>query len=135
MTIRTQTTIRMKSNNYCPVFRLLIFFLFTITTTAQVYPVKVNTHLNPPFSLKLSDYATLASEKLTVTVNLADVTEFNRQIKFRFRLTCLYSRIFAFYPENLGLYRFYVFFPIIVIKKNILESCNHTIFLSIYSYV
>ncbi|WP_417443578.1 fibronectin type III domain-containing protein [Joostella sp.] len=65
---------------------VLLWMLSTISGWAQVYPVQVNTQMNPPYSLKLSDYATSQSEKIITNILLTDVNEFNRQLRFRFSI-------------------------------------------------
>jgi hypothetical protein len=48
---------------------LLIGLLGGLPALAQTtYPVQVNTHLLPPYSLYLSDYYAGTSEKLTLTL-------------------------------------------------------------------
>ncbi|MCX2682004.1 fibronectin type III domain-containing protein [Galbibacter sp. EGI 63066] len=69
-----------------PFLMLLVFMMFAKSGLAQVYPVQVNTNLTPPYSLKLSDYATTQSEKLILNVLMTDVNEYNRQLRFRFSI-------------------------------------------------
>ncbi|MDC1162103.1 fibronectin type III domain-containing protein [Tenacibaculum sp.] len=63
---------------------ILVFSIFFSTIIhAQTYPVQVNPQLVPPYSLKLSDYATTTSEKLYVNVLLTDVNEIGRRIRLK----------------------------------------------------
>lgn len=62
---------------------MLLCLLFSKSGMAQVYPVQVNTHLVPPYSLKLSDYVTMQSDKLILNLLMTDVNEYNRRIRLR----------------------------------------------------
>ena len=65
---------------------LLLLFLFTAfcqLATAQLYPVQANPQLVPPYSLKLSDYATTTGEKLLLNLLMTDVNEANLQVRLR----------------------------------------------------
>lgn len=62
---------------------LLSCMLFGILTFSQQSSVQVTTQFYPPYSLKLSDYATAVDEKLAVQLLLADITEVNRSVRLR----------------------------------------------------
>ncbi|WP_103068649.1 fibronectin type III domain-containing protein [Aquimarina sediminis] len=51
---------------------------------AQVFPVNVTPQVIPPYSLKLSEYATASSDKLILNLLLTDITESNRQVNLKF---------------------------------------------------
>ncbi|GAA4279015.1 EndoU domain-containing protein [Aquimarina mytili] len=65
---------------------LHILFLFSLTVNAQVFPVNVTPQIIPPYSLKLSEYGSSASEKLLLNLLLTDITESNRQVRLKFYL-------------------------------------------------
>ena len=66
------------------VFRILIFFI-GLQLFAQ-RPVRVTTQLIPPYSVKLSDYATANSDRLVMNLVLGDVNEFNRQVILKLKI-------------------------------------------------
>src|SRR6218665_900785 len=53
---------------------------------AQTYPVQGSAFLIPPYSLRLSDYASSASERLAMNVLLTDVTRAELRVRFRLHL-------------------------------------------------
>ena len=61
----------------------LYFILASIQSFAQIYPVQVTPQMVPPYSLKLSEYQTTASEKLFVNLLLTDAQETNRQVRLK----------------------------------------------------
>lgn len=77
MKIHNQTTSRMQKK----LFKLLLFIgmLSPLGAIAQL-PVQVNGNLFPPYSVKLSDYATADSDRMVFHLLLRDVNEFNRQV-------------------------------------------------------
>lgn len=80
----------------------LLFFLFVVQSTiAQVYPVQGSATLLPPYSLRLSDYATSTTERLITNVLLTDVTKAELQIRFRLIITGQNVKIET-KPEYLG---------------------------------
>lgn len=52
-----------------------------------MYPVQGNAMLLPPYSLRLSDYATSVSERLLVNTLLTDVTKAELQVRLRLSIT------------------------------------------------
>ncbi len=58
---------------------LLIGLLSPFWTQAQL-PVRATPQMIPPYSVKLSDYATANSERLILNLVLGDANEFNRQV-------------------------------------------------------
>lgn len=62
---------------------LIIGIFFTTLINAQTYPVQVTPQLIPPYSLKISDYATLTNEKLYVNILLTDVNEIGRRVRLK----------------------------------------------------
>lgn len=60
-----------------------VFFVLSSSLTAQVFPVQVTPQVIPPYSLKLSDYGTAASDRLIVNLLLIDINETNRQVGLR----------------------------------------------------
>lgn len=64
-------------------FLVLIGIVFTTFVNAQTFPVQVTPQLVPPHSVKLSDYATINSEKLFVNILLTDVNEVGRRIRLK----------------------------------------------------
>ncbi|WP_028888923.1 EndoU domain-containing protein [Tenacibaculum ovolyticum] len=63
---------------------LLIVSIFLNTLLfAQTYPVQVNPQLIPPYSLKISDYATTTSEKLYLNILLTDINEVGRRVRLK----------------------------------------------------
>jgi TANFOR domain-containing protein len=80
----------------------LLFFFFVIqSATAQVYPVQGNTTLLPPYTLRLSDYATSTSERMITNVLLTDVTKAELPVRFRLVITGQNVKIET-KPEYLG---------------------------------
>ncbi|PKH51970.1 hypothetical protein CXF68_15305 [Tenacibaculum sp. Bg11-29] len=63
---------------------LLIVSIFLNTLLfAQTYPVQINPQLIPPYSLKISDYATTTSEKLYLNILLTDINEVGRRVRLK----------------------------------------------------
>ncbi|WP_025740913.1 hypothetical protein [Aquimarina pacifica] len=62
---------------------LLLFLLFPLLGNAQVFPVQVTPQMIPPYSLKLSEYSTLNSEKLILNLILSDIAEPTRQVRLK----------------------------------------------------
>lgn len=60
-----------------------VYCLLTTASSAQVYPVLVNTTMRGPYSLNLSDYATPAYDRIQTNLYLADVTKNNYPVKVR----------------------------------------------------
>lgn len=52
-------------------------------SNAQIYPVQVTPQIIPPYSFKLSDYATTTREKLFVNLLLTDARESGRQVRLK----------------------------------------------------
>ena len=66
--------------------KILIYItllLITSTAVAQNYPVQSNVNITPPYSVYLSDYASMTSNKLLVTLMLKDVNQSDIQVKLR----------------------------------------------------
>lgn len=61
---------------------LVVGMLLPLLVMAQL-PVQVNGNLFPPYSVKLSDYATANSDRLVFNLLLRDVNEFNRQVTLK----------------------------------------------------
>ncbi|WP_164732867.1 hypothetical protein, partial [Flagellimonas marinaquae] len=59
------------------------YFLFTATIMAQIFPVQVTPQILPPYSFRLSDYATSTREKLFVNLLLTDAMESGRRVRLR----------------------------------------------------
>ncbi|MCX2682130.1 fibronectin type III domain-containing protein [Galbibacter sp. EGI 63066] len=74
-----------KSSRYQRIKKLLILFIVLITgqVHAQLYPVSVTTQVHKPYSVRLSQYTTSIKERLTVTLNLLDVNDFNRKVRLK----------------------------------------------------
>lgn len=64
----------------------LLLIVYCQLATAQLFPVQANPQLVPPYSLKLSDYATTTSEKLLLNLLLTDVNEADLQVRLRFSI-------------------------------------------------
>ena len=64
-------------------FIIIGLLLGTLAVNAQTFPVQVTPQLLPPFTVKLSDYTTTASEKLAVNILLTDVNEIGRRIRLK----------------------------------------------------
>lgn len=62
----------------------LLFLMLPIWLHAQVFPVNVTPQVIPPYSLKLSEYSTSATDKLILNLLLTDITESNRQVNLKF---------------------------------------------------
>ncbi len=58
----------------------------TGTASAQTFPVQANTQLIPPYSLYLSDYTALESERIVFQVYLKDISIPELQVKFKIRI-------------------------------------------------
>lgn len=65
---------------------LFLFLLLAFSSQAQIYPVQVIPVLLPPYSLRLSDYATSTDNKLQLQVLLKDLMEPSHQIRLQFSL-------------------------------------------------
>src|SRR5690349_20506108 len=67
----------------------LVFWLLCLTPAfAQTtYPVQVNVHLLPPYSLYLSDYNSSSRDKLTVTLINRDQLKPTVAVKLRMTIT------------------------------------------------
>src|SRR6187399_1899033 len=63
---------------------LALFLCFTKGMSQSTYPVQVNVHLLPPYSLYLSDYYSGTREKLTVT--LVNRDQFKPSVNVRLRM-------------------------------------------------
>ena len=61
----------------------IVYCLLTTESSAQVYPVLVNTTMRGPYSLNLTDYATPAYDRIQANVYLADITKNNYPVKIR----------------------------------------------------
>jgi len=57
--------------------------LYTVWTTAQIYPVQATPQMVPPYSFKLSDYTTTTQEKLVLNLLLTDAQESGRQVRLK----------------------------------------------------
>lgn len=57
--------------------------LYTVKTTAQIYPVQVTPQMVPPYSFKLSEYTTTTQEKLVLNLLLTDAQESGRQVRLK----------------------------------------------------
>ncbi len=68
-----QTILMIKKYTY-------LFFCMLIWVVNAQQPVRVTAQMIPPYSVKLSDYATANSDRLIVNLLLGDVNEFNRQV-------------------------------------------------------
>lgn len=64
-------------------FIITTVLLGSLVLNAQTFPVQVTPQLVPPYTLKLSDYTTTASEKLAVNILLTDVNEIGRRIRLK----------------------------------------------------
>ncbi|WP_314243203.1 fibronectin type III domain-containing protein [Empedobacter tilapiae] len=76
----------MKNINLFKRFILLSFFFLLQLAHAQQYPVQVTPVLIPPYSLKLSDYATTNENKLQLQLLMTDLMEPTHQVRLRFSL-------------------------------------------------
>ncbi len=66
---------------------MLFFFIASqVESIGQVFPVQSTVQLTPPYSLYLSDYAALGSERLRVTAFLTDATRPELNVRFRLRI-------------------------------------------------
>lgn len=66
---------------------ILLSFLFLLQLVqGQQYPVQVTPVLIPPYSLKLSDYATTNENKLQLQLLMTDLMEPTHQVRLRFSL-------------------------------------------------
>lgn len=77
----------LQQNNTSSIKRCVITLLLLLlisTSFSQTYPVQVNSQVIPPYSVKLSDYATITSEKIYVNLLLTDLNEVGRRVKLRF---------------------------------------------------
>ncbi|MDF1546362.1 MAG: hypothetical protein P1P88_00980 [Bacteroidales bacterium] len=61
----------------------ITLILLTSTAFAQNFPVQSNVNITPPYSVYLSDYASISSDKLLVTLMLKDVNQSDIQVKLR----------------------------------------------------
>lgn len=64
----------------------LCFQLWSFSSQAQQYPVQVTPVLLPPYSLRLSDYATSTENKLQLQLLMKDLLEPSHQVRLQFSL-------------------------------------------------
>ncbi len=62
---------------------LILFSFLVCELRAQVYPVQGSATLIPPYSLRLSDYATAIFDRLVLNALLADVSKAEVRVRFR----------------------------------------------------
>ncbi|MBG6130801.1 hypothetical protein IWQ47_002265 [Aquimarina sp. EL_43] len=62
---------------------LLVFLVVSWSAVSQQKPVQVTPQLIPPYSLRLSEYETITTEKLIVNLYLTDINTFNRQVRLK----------------------------------------------------
>ena len=65
------------------IFSYIALLLISSTAWSQNYPVQSNVNITPPYSVYLSDYASMTSNKLLVTLMLKDVNQSDIQVKLR----------------------------------------------------
>lgn len=75
--------INLNDSNIFKKVMLLFTVLISTVLYSQTYPVQVTPQLIPPYSLKISDYATTTSEKLYANILLTDVNEVGRRIRLK----------------------------------------------------
>lgn len=75
----------MTLKRYFYVLMLLWFAAFKLQAQQTIYPVQVNVHLLPPYSLYLTDYYSSTREKITVTLINRD--QFKPTLNVRLRMT------------------------------------------------
>nr|BFF41237.1 hypothetical protein BACY1_30420 [Tenacibaculum mesophilum] len=75
--------INLNDSNIFKKVMLLFTVLISTVLYSQTYPVQVTPQLIPPYSLKISDYATTSSEKLYANILLTDVNEVGRRIRLK----------------------------------------------------
>ena len=66
---------------------LLVFYTLYTAALAQTWPVQATLTLVPPYSVRLSDYAHAASDKLMLHLFLKDLSTEETSVKLRFTLT------------------------------------------------
>ena len=65
-------------------FYIVVLWLLGIQFVfSQLYPVQVVPQLIPPYSTKLSEYATTSQDKLIVQLLLSDLNESSRQVRLK----------------------------------------------------
>ena len=68
----------------------IIFIFFLLTTTGlraqQTYPIYVTPSLTPPYSLTLSDYSQIGSQRLVVNIMVRDVTITNLPVRLNLKM-------------------------------------------------
>lgn len=62
---------------------LTILVFFPLWINAQTFPVQAHTQVIPPYSLNISEYSTLSTEKVMLNLLLNDITESNRQVRLK----------------------------------------------------
>jgi TANFOR domain-containing protein len=65
---------------------LLLIATSSILSVAQVYPVQATVQLTPPYSLYLADYVESGTERLVLSVFLADIARPQLDIRFRLKI-------------------------------------------------
>ncbi|NVK10356.1 MAG: fibronectin type III domain-containing protein [Tenacibaculum sp.] len=75
--------IKPNDSNIFKIITVLFTVFISTLVYSQTYPVQVTPQLIPPYSLKLSDYATTTSEKLYTNILLTDVNEVGRRIRLK----------------------------------------------------
>jgi hypothetical protein len=75
-----------KMANMNRLFLLLLLLLLGLSGYSQNYPITVSASLAPPYSLRLSDYGAVGSQRLVVTVQVHDLGVVNLPVKLRLRM-------------------------------------------------
>jgi hypothetical protein len=65
---------------------ILLSMAMTAVCHAQVFPIAVSASLTPPYSLQLSDYGAVGSQRLVVTIRVHDLSVSNLPVKLRIKL-------------------------------------------------
>ena len=66
--------------------KIYLFYLLLLLSTnvlAQRYPVQSSMHISAPYSVFLSDYTSVGSQKLQMQLFLSDATVSDIDVKFR----------------------------------------------------
>jgi len=69
-----------------PLYLLFALFFHYQLSCAQTYPVYITPTLLPPYSLKLSDYSRMGSQRLMITIRVNDIKISNLPVKLHIKM-------------------------------------------------
>ena len=73
-------------NLYIPYLIMCLLFTALEIKAQQTYPIYVTPSLTPPYSLTLSDYSQIGSQRMVVTIMVKDVTVTNLPVRLHLKM-------------------------------------------------